>query len=474
MPFEPGDCPFHRVVERSFLNQICEDCLLAELGSLPTRLTSITAGDAQPDRPGNGEGLIWDSEVKIEIEFPGSGFSASPHVPEASVRDQEVSDDDWRILESHVEVTIEDEHQDIITGRATSPEIVAEQRNDQPQSSSIQISRPCSPRGEVCPPSSVGFASKRYGRVIQKNKTVGFDGVDSDSGVDLGRSRRDPPPLFRGRSLMCSNFRNARIYEPDADSSAIPTRTRLGFGDLPKLQSLKGLSTSLRMAPRSFAVAPGNCGNSRTGSASSSSSTGTTSKKHFQNNRNRKDAPRAEETSETMLVGIEQLPDDVQDIRIRGTQDTLAIPPRKSSLKNFALFLMDDFRRTKATVQPRSGCQSRSLTPSPTTSWLRQQAESSEETTSTAPSSVSHSGTTFDSAPRTSGVHTDSAEGMRVEKGFLIPSIPKSSTMNTMRAIIDGCIDLDVAINNQKEAVRRPPSAPFRQGGSWISRWVDR
>src|ERR1700743_631840 len=34
-PSEPQNCPDHRTVEKSFLNQICEDCLLAELAAGP-------------------------------------------------------------------------------------------------------------------------------------------------------------------------------------------------------------------------------------------------------------------------------------------------------------------------------------------------------------------------------------------------------------------------------------------------------
>ncbi|KIW30371.1 uncharacterized protein PV07_06120 [Cladophialophora immunda] len=456
---EPGDCPNHRVVEKSFINQICEDCLLAELEGLPSSLgTSTVAQDGPSGNLDNGEGLIWDSEVKIEIENPNSGFSTSPSAPETSVQNQEIPDEDGRILESHVEITIEDDHHSIVAESAASSEIVAHQPSGQSQSALMQTSPSNNSRGGLCQPNSRASGSKRHGCAFQKIDVVNLDDTDSDGGVDLQWHHRDPQPLLRGRPLMCSNLHNSQVREPDADSAPVPGRERTGIKGFPTLQSLRSLSMSLRVGPRSLAVASDNCGSSGTGLAPSSSSAGTSSKNPFRSIRNRKSSPRIGETSGSKFVGLEQPSDEVhKNIPIPEAQNTPAIPPRKSSLKSFALFLTDDFTRTKAKVQPRSGSQFMSLTPSPTISWFRQHAESSEETNSGNQGSVSHSETDFETPSWTSDSYTNRAGGMKAENNFLIPSIPKSSTMNTMRALIDGSIDRDAGLDDQDETIRQPP-----------------
>ncbi|KIX96045.1 uncharacterized protein Z520_08300 [Fonsecaea multimorphosa CBS 102226] len=452
---EPGDCPNHRVVEKSFLNQICEDCLLAELEGLPSSLDiSATAQDFPTANSDNGEGLIWDSEVRIEIEDPDSEFSANPSVPEAAVRSQETPDEDWRILESHVEIIIEDEHHTIVAKSAASPEMVAHQRSGRSQPSLTENSQSNSHHGDLYQTNSGTSESKRYGRAFQKINVASFEDADTDSGIDLQCFHGDPQALSRGRALMCSNPHKGEVREADADSTPVPAKAKIGAKGLSKLQSLASLSMSLRVAPRSLMAVSDHCGDIRTVSECSSSSMGSSSKNPFR----WKGSPRIGETSGSMFCGFEQLSSNIDgNILNPEAQDAPAVPLRNSSLKSFAHYLMECPTRTKAMMQPRAGSYLRSLTHSPTFSWLRKHAESSEETDSSTRVSGSRSETTFESASWASSLKTNSAGGLEGEKASMIPSIPKSSTMNTMRAIIEGCIDRDVGLDDQDEAVPQQP-----------------
>ncbi|OAP62296.1 hypothetical protein AYL99_04499 [Fonsecaea erecta] len=454
---EPGDCPNHRVVEKSFLNQICEDCLLAELDGLPSSLgKDASARDVPNADLDNREGLIWDSEVKVEIEDSNSEPSASQSAAEASVHSREAVDEDRMILESHVEITIEDEHHNIVTKSPASPEQIAHQRSGRSQLSLIQPSSSNSLHDNLCITNSRPSGSKRYGRAFQGVNVAGFDHAYPDDGINLQSLHPSPQPLFRGRSLMCSNLPRTQVRKADAGSTPKPSKERTGIKGLAKFQSLKNLSMSFRVAPRSLMVDSAQRGNSGTGPACPSSSLQSDSKDLFR----WKGSPPIGGTSESVFGSSEQLSDKIHDsIPNPEAQDTPIIPPRKSSLKNY---LMQDFTRTRAMVQPRSGSRFRSLTPSPT-SWLRKHAEPIEEIDSSTQGSVTHSETTFESASGASSLETTGAGGIKAEKAFLIPSIPKSSTMNTMRAIIDGYIDQD-------EAGRQPPLS--REGAGPQGWWT--
>ncbi|EXJ75737.1 uncharacterized protein A1O5_00244 [Cladophialophora psammophila CBS 110553] len=467
---EPQDCPDHDIVEKSFLNQICEDCLLAELSGISSALEKgASAQDVSAAVWGNGEGLIWDSEVKIEIEDQNSGFSASPTAPEASGRNRGILNEDRRILESHVEIIIEDESHSLSAENAASPRIIARQQSGRSQQPVIEPSPPNSRRVGSCKSSSSAPSSKRYGRAFHNINVIGFD-PENDIGAGLERSHRNLQPIFCGMSLMRSNLRNAQGCEPDADIHPVTPRARIGIKSLPKFQSLRSLSTSFRMAPRSLIVASSH----GTDLPSPSSSVGSSPKNPFRNICSREGLPLGGETSTSLLGGSEQRSDNVhhESTPIPEVQDTPAILPRKSSLKDFALFLMEDFTWTKRMVQPWPGSQPRSLPPSPTTSWLRNHTASSVETNSTTGEFVSRSNTVFETASRASSLKTDRTEGLKPDEGLMIPSLPKSSTMNTMRAIISGYIDRDFGHDDTDKAVVRPPMSGKGETGRQ-GRWAD-
>ncbi|KIW98582.1 uncharacterized protein Z519_00243 [Cladophialophora bantiana CBS 173.52] len=473
-PTEPQDCPNHHIVEKSFLNQICEDCLLAELNGMPsTPEKGTSAQDVSAAVLDSGEGLIWDSEVKIEIEDQNSGFSASPTVPEASGHNRGVLDEDRRILESHAEIIIEDERHCLSAEIAASPRIIARPQSCRSPHPVIETSSPTSRRVDFRQSSSSASGCKRYGRAFHNIDVTGFD-PDNDIGAGLERSHRNPTPIFCGRSLMRSNQRSAQGCGLDADIRPVAPRARIGIKSLPKFQSLKSLSTSFRMAPRSLIVASSYGHDSPTDLPSSSSSAGSSPKNAFRNICRCKGSSPTEETSTSWFGGLEQHSHNVhhESTPIPEVQDTAAILPRKSSLKNFALFLMEEFTWTKGIAQPWSGSQPRSLIPSPTTSRLRNRAASSEETNSTTWESVSRSDTVYETASRASSPKTNGTGDLEADEGLMIPSIPKSSTMNTMRAIISGCIDRNFGRDDQDKTVVRPPMLGKEEAGRQ-GRWAD-
>ncbi|KAK5284546.1 hypothetical protein LTR40_000216 [Exophiala xenobiotica] len=139
-PTEPANCPQHSTVQKTFLNPICEDCLLAEIQSLPVDGGANT--DPPPPAPvppsDNVEGLVWDSEVKVEIQSRTSQelSSSAPLTPIStvvSVSANDATDDDdidRRILESHVEITIEDDNCSVSADDPASPLLTSSQNED--------------------------------------------------------------------------------------------------------------------------------------------------------------------------------------------------------------------------------------------------------------------------------------------------------------------------------------------------------
>ena len=444
-PREPQDCPNHNTVHKSFLNQICEDCLLAELEAQPRnlddRLTITRSPAAEKD---NGEGLIWDSEVKIEIEDHTSITPMLPILPEifdhANVF---LEEDDKRILESHVEVTVEPDGHSVSVGDLSSPMSTASQGSDRSASSSPETTPQSGGHVKNRRSSSPTCHGKRYKRAFE-NDCPDFDDADDELGRNGARSLLATKPLSRGRPLKRSNLHNVEWCEPDMDSRLKPTGTKTGAA-VGRFHGLRSLSTTFLSAKieSEDAEIDQNSKLDRTSAAASSTSK---SKNPFRSIRSRKGSPLVQGTSvlgPTPSNGLsgKVTANHVADSEVKGVRP---IPPRKSSLKNFALFLMQDLKRTR-NAQSQSG----SLVPSPTSTWDGSHVDIQKGKEPDAHGSASHPDTILEKTPGWISLASESTLCMKTDErplaNALNPGIPKSSTMNTLRAVIN---DLDVGIDH--------------------------
>ena len=135
------NCPNHRTVEKSFLNQICEDCLLAEgrnspLPSQSATMQATTTYHLPTSNSKSGEGLVWDSEVTIEIEGQSPITIDTPTIPEAF---QLLGDENKGIFDSHVEITVEADSSSASLEALSSPIFTASQKSGCSLASTLSV-----------------------------------------------------------------------------------------------------------------------------------------------------------------------------------------------------------------------------------------------------------------------------------------------------------------------------------------------
>ena len=83
-------CPLHHVVHRNFLEPICDDCLLEELGLRPELGPILGGRDRQAEHP--DQNWILESNVEIEVEEPAPKKSTA--VPESASENGDMADDE--------------------------------------------------------------------------------------------------------------------------------------------------------------------------------------------------------------------------------------------------------------------------------------------------------------------------------------------------------------------------------------------
>ncbi|KPI45922.1 uncharacterized protein AB675_710 [Cyphellophora attinorum] len=174
-------CSINRTVNKSFLEPICEECLLEELHQ-----DEVTGSTEDRGRPAAPQGLVWDSNVKIEVNGvhsePQSG-SPAPQQPPS----------DTKILESHVEVRISD------AGTERTEASVAEREAKEHDSAPTPFSN-----GDADSESSVPDTSFR-GRARSRTKQLRRMAMDV-SREDIGLRVSSRLPSFQRHSLQ--NFKN--------------------------------------------------------------------------------------------------------------------------------------------------------------------------------------------------------------------------------------------------------------------------
>lgn len=419
---EPQNCPNHRTMQKSFLNQICEECLLAELGTEPPPHD----GEAIPYEPllniqEHGEGLIWDSEVKIEIEGYTSGSPTTPHVQEGSLSPD--NDDQTRILESQVEITIEEDGIDRLTTDSASPISNVSETNDVHRPPSTATSSRSQPRADVNRSFSPSDRSTKY-RHDKHGGLSDFDDTDDERGRTSERCHFNARGSPRGKCVTRSHLRNVHEYAPVGSNSAQRLDSKAAVQPVTRFQGLRSLSSTFLSGPKSGL-----------GANNALAPPTSTPKPFFRSLRNRKGSHLSPQPTVLQTEPLGTAPGFLSALQAGGVESerTSRNSLRKPSIKDLTLQLMHDLKRGKA-IGSRAGSQSDSLAPSPTSAGLTQGSDSQSDTI-------------FETGSGASSVEDHVQQPGETRNGWAgeIPGIPKSSTMHTLRAVInDLSLGLDV------------------------------
>lgn len=442
-PAEPQECPQHSTVEKYFLNQICEDCLLAELHPKPPGSEQPTSPASQLPTPQSGEGLIWDSEVKVEIQSEGSEPPPRPKTPDVASLRHCSREDGQRIVESHIEVKIEVETYSVSAGDPSSPlsltaDDEASSPSSSPPTSPTSPAVPTEDHDHVAPP----YQNKRYGLAFHSPIVADLDDADDECSSSPERYYRFPTPPSRGSSPALGRVNGA----DRSTSSPLPVSHSKPNSNAPaRLNTLRSFSNN-RVPPSETTGEDKSSNNKSTSSlALSTTSTKPKSRNPFRKFRTRKVSPLVAETIETqpvLLVGDYNDHNNISIVRQKTTADS-PIPPRGSSLKSWAFFKLQGRKHSERRVS-RSHSRLRSLAPSPTGSWSRNQHGHNDRMYS----QLSDSSSEIDARTST---QEDERPVERIEEQICMPITmtpirPKPSNVPGWPVILDGYrgVDLDL------------------------------
>lgn len=465
-PIDPHDCPQHESVHKSFLNQICDDCLLAEVDAEP--LTLDNAQTAQRDTvagPDNAEGLIWDSEVKVEIQDQKSEGHKSEIPPEAVDAINDSSEGDQTILEKHIEMKVEIDSYSVSADEFSSPVFHLSHNGRSSRSSSIATS-PLSARLVEKPRSgSVVDWNKRHGRTFDDTIASDFDDADDESDDDTERYHQNSSCAVRGRSLTRRSINCPAERESGSDDALLQVGDKPSHNGFLRFKNFKSFSTTFRTGSKPNEEDRTIGSDSLVEMTSESTPTRSKSRNPFRSLRTRKSSPLVADPADTKpILHDDLLNSTIEESKIVSEADEPSpIPPRKSSLKNWGLFMIQDFKRSKRAARSRSRSRTRSRAPSPTGSRSRQHMEYREAKESSSPEIHSHPERAFETGWAISSVEVENAPEIKVEETSpstsMLPSIPQSPTMSIRRTIINGGLDLDFGFDSEAKTVPQSPTS---------------
>ncbi|KIW17639.1 hypothetical protein PV08_04834 [Exophiala spinifera] len=242
-PTEPQACPQHRTVYRSFLNPVCEDCLLAGVNWLsgdgigPVPLTYPESEAA------GGEGLVWDSEVKVEIESQSLQDQPVPSTTASDMSSHNSKDIDRTILDSHVEVTIESEGSRVSACEPPPSHLSSSHGEDS-----------WFPSTGATSPESLGSCEQRYSDSSSEEKCEDSSGDDlssdlgdsDDEGADSCDDQHCQHLPARGRSLVRGNGSVMKRSVTDPAPLLMPVEKSKSTRGLSTLRSIRSISLNFR------------------------------------------------------------------------------------------------------------------------------------------------------------------------------------------------------------------------------------
>jgi hypothetical protein len=477
-PAEPQDCPHHSTVERAFLNPICEDCLQAELNQKAAAATelSLEAFPLPPSRivPENGEGLIWDSEVRVEIQSQTSHDHASPLASNAieCVDDQPV-DVDRRILESHIEIKVEVDSYSVSADDPSSSPLFTSSRDGRSSRSSSIATSPESVRVE----DKLRFPSdrpktKRYGLTFHDTISSNFGDVGDDIDTEPHGESHSAPLQLRGRS---PTRRDADDRQPsifDLRSPSATAENSSGKKGLPRFKSIRSISSSFRHGPKQKDHIPPLDNNHRPASNATSAPRSSSGKQILRNPfrvfRTRKASRDIVETIESTRLMTHE---DDNSHNMEGSMASCTdankpsrpLPPREDSLGDWTSLSSRDHQDP---VESSLRNRSRSLAPSPTGSLSQNQLDCNDERSLPVMEVPVHATTSFDTRSVFSEFEAEGAPDAMADLSIEntppstmdIPNTPKSFNISSLRARIEGLEEFDLGLDDTLTAGQmRPP-----------------
>lgn len=388
----------------------------------------------------NGEGLIWDSEVKVEIQEPNSGEGPDWVPPDGLEDANHLEDGHGRILESHIEIKVDVDRYSFSAAEPSSP-LPATSKDDRSQSSSIATS----PR------------SKRYGQTFSTPASVDFDHVDDESDDDSEGHYSHSPLSFRGRPLV-------RGKDGDRRSSARSGKatervdSKTSSRTMSRLKSLRNISSPFRHLSKSKDQDKVVDDDSAWTASSSPASGSRKSRNPFRVFRTRKTFQPIVDTTETIENKSAVLDDDSHDsgqdtVTFPKTSEISPLPSQRRSLKDWKPSMFQE-RKDSKNYRPRD--QSRSLAPSPTGSWSRNHQSHLEDMELPILESPSQTDTAFDSESLFSDFEEEGADEFHgadsTAPAIVLPSSPSSFHVNSMRAKIEGLEMFDLGFGDRPQA----------------------
>ncbi|OCT46559.1 hypothetical protein CLCR_01918 [Cladophialophora carrionii] len=451
---EPQNCANHRTVQKVFLNQICEDCLLAELdaGTNPDRNRENTH-ETEVTVQESGEGLIWDSEVKIGIEGQGPVSATSPAVQNAP---QPIIEplDDRQISESQVQITIQYEDHSEFEEDVRSPTFTASPPVRSSRTSSVGISPAGARYTQSCQLMSPNYLSKRHGRDF-RSRVSGIDDAD-DEFERTERFSGNPRQTERGRALTRSNRHKDERSEPEAEIPVESVSVHTAGWPRSRFHSLRSLSTTFLSAVRGDEARTDQT--SATYPTSGSSLSVPRIRNPFCTIRSRRSSPLMQESSSLNCAAWKDSP--VNHGSVSEAHNLQPMLPRKPTRKDLTPCLAKDLTRTKAVWPPSTGtpCE---LLQSPSSMGIDSDCDDQETAFSETQKSDSYSDTVFETDSRVTSLHSEATPPHYADRETsgccMVPSIPKSSTMDTLRAVIN---DLGLGVDSQGACPSQSPIAP--------------
>ncbi|KIW42596.1 uncharacterized protein PV06_06128 [Exophiala oligosperma] len=373
-PTEPRACPQHKTVYESFLNPICEDCLLAEINSL----SADGIGPAPPAYPeseaASGEGLVWDSEVKVEIESQAAQDQPVSTTPVSEISSRDSQDIDRTILDSHVEVTIESDGSSVSTGEPMSPLL-----------SAFHTEHSSPPSTAATSPKSTGSCEKRHSGFHNTPDEKHYDSSGDDISSDLGDSDDEgadscddqvcQPLPSRGRSLVRGNGSVMTRSVTDPVPLVMPVEKSKSKRGLSTLKTIRSISLNFR--PGSKPKTPAPMIEHETSLNEESKLARSRSKNPFRAFRHRKMSQNHVDTMRiTPVLTTLEVQSSIEVDQLSFEKPRLRpLPPRKSSMGNLRSFT--DPAEAGLGIRRFPG-MTRTPVPSPTGSWPQHHLDQSK------------------------------------------------------------------------------------------------
>ena len=252
---------------------------------------------------------------------------------------------------------------------------------------------------------------------------------DADDEFEGRTVNRNPPAVSRGRLAFRTNLDPVETCHSDVETPAPLSAAKMAGNATSRMQGLRSLSTTLLASSKTQASYAENSPLSVSASILPPSTP--KSRNPFRSVGVRKTSPLVQHEGV-----FESTSSSAPESR---TQEPPPALPRKSNLRGFAQFIVQDLKRTKATKAESDGHIGTSRQ-DPISGIGKCDIDSRIEVRQGCSISESPSDTIFETASIVTSVQsneqslTDQDESRWTSS--IIPSIPKSSTMNTLRALI--------------------------------------